>query len=261
MFKFSLLPVVCIFLFTSPLAAQNTLPDITVKNTGGQIIVSWVNNYKIPVANIAIQRSWDSLKNYVTIGSVLNPQSPENGYADVTPPYNKMYYRVFVSFDGGTYIFSKIARPVKEISVAAAQEDTLRPFLVKDNWTAQPVTDPKHNNQPGGILPKTQLPTVDANSEIITYPSRRIFTAKDNTVIILLPLADVKKYTIKFFDENEVPLFDINKVTENYLILEKANFIHAGWFNFELYENGKLIEKNRFFVGKVGKNQAPPGGK
>ena len=94
--------------------AQDTLPRITVKNISGQIIVSWVNNYKAPVTAINIQRSYDSLKNYTTIGSVLNPQNFENGYADAAPPYNKMYYRVFVSFEGGTYVFSKVVRPVKE---------------------------------------------------------------------------------------------------------------------------------------------------
>lgn len=244
--------VVILLFFFAPLAkAQRTLPDITVKNLSGQIIVSWLNDYKMPIANINIQRSFDSLKNYVTIGSVLNPQNTENGYADATPPYNKMYYRVFVSFEGGTYLFSDIVRPVKEI-IEVVVKDTLRPFLVKDNWTAQPINDSKQKKIT--ILPKTQIPTLETNTEIITYPSRRIFTTKDNNVTVALPDAEIKKYTIKFFDENEAPLFDIHKVTEPYLIIEKVNFIHAGLFYFEIYENGKLIEKNKLIITKDGKN-------
>ena len=104
------------------------------------------------------------------------------------------------------------------------------------------------------IQPKPQLPPISNNNDIITYPSRRIYTGKDNNIIISLPLAETKKYTIKFFDENETALFDLNKITETYLIIERVNFLHAGWFYFEVYENGKLIEKNKFQIAKEGKN-------
>jgi hypothetical protein len=253
-------------LLSASLSAQEALPGITVKNLNGQIIVSWVNNYKIPVSNINIQRSYDSLKNFTTIGSVLNPQNLENGYADSKPPYNKMYYRVFVSFEGGSYVFSKVSRPVKEMPVVdtvttinatapVVPADTSFPFLIRgrDKSAVQTINDPK-NKDPKNILPKTNLPTINA-PEIITYPSRRIFTAKDNNIIILLPEAENKRYTVKFFEENDAPLFELNKLHENYLIVEKVNFVHAGWFHFEIYENGRLIEKNKFFISKDGKSQ------
>ncbi len=274
--KRSFLLTIAISLLALKAAAQETLPEITVKNISGQIIVSWVNGYKMPVANISIQRSYDSLKNYSTIGSVLNPQNIENGYADVKPPYNKMYYRVFVSFEGGTYVFSKIARPVKEVIPEVAATDTakagaagsggivtaepLNPFLVKDNWIAKPATDVSKAKS-GGIISKTKLPPLETNIEVITYPSRRIYTGKDNNVIIALPGAETKKYTVKFFDENETPLFEINKITDSYLIIEKVNFIRAGWYHFDIYESGKVVEKNKFYVPKDGKNQQPPNGK
>ncbi len=250
--KVSFLLVITLFFCTVTVTAQDTLPGITVKNLNGQIIVSWINNYKAPVAAINIQRSYDSLKNYTTIGSVLNPQNTENGYADAIPPYNKMYYRVFISFEGGSYLFSKITRPVKDKPESTIVEDTLHPFLVKDNWTAQPVYDPKQSNVK--IQPKPQLPVINNNTEIITYPSHRIYTAKDNNIVIYLPEAAIKKYIIKFFDENDIPVFELNKITESYLILERVNFLHAGWFHFEVYENGKLIEKNKFQIAKEGKN-------
>lgn len=251
--KFSFLLVILLSFFAVTAAAQDTLPNITVKNLNGQIIVSWVNNYKAPVSAINIQRSYDSLKNYTTIGSVLNPQNIENGYADATPPYNKMYYRVFISFEGGSYLFTKVVRPVKEKPAEPVVEDTLHPFLVKDNWAVQGTIN---NSKPKtiGIQPKPALPPINPNTEIITYPSRRIFTAKDNNIVIYLPEAEIKKYQVKFFDENDIPLFEMNKITESYLILERVNFIHAGWFHFEVYENGKLVEKNKFQIAKEGKN-------
>lgn len=256
--RFSLLFIVLFNLIAVSLTAQETLPGITVKNLSGQIVVSWVNNYKIPVTTINIQRSYDSLKNYTTIGSVLNPQNIENGYADSKPPYNKMYYRVFVSFEGGSYVFSKVARPVKEITMAtnaADMPDTSFPFLIggRDKSAVQTVNDPK-NKDPKNLLPKPTLPTIN-NTEIITYPSRRIFAGRDNNIIIYLPEAETKKYIVKFFEENETPLFELNKLHEPYLIIEKVNFVHAGWFYFEIYENGKLIEKNKFFIAKDVKSQ------
>src|SRR3989442_816726 len=61
------------------------------------------------------------------------------------------------------------------------------------------------------------------------------------------------KYSIKFVDENDSPIFEINKITEPYLILDKVNFIHAGWFYYNLYESGMLLEKYKFFIPKDGK--------
>ena len=240
------------------LAAQETLPNITVKNQNGIIIVSWKNEYPLSVKTINIQRSYDSLKNYSTIGSVLNPQNRENGFADTKPPYNKMYYRVFISFDGGAYRFSEAARPVKDMPADIAQSETdstdYDPQLTRDSAGIRVAIN--HRNDRNKIEPKSNLPVV-VTSPIITYPSRRIYTGRDNNVIINLPDAAIKKYQVKFFDESEVPLFEVNKLPENYLIIEKVNFIRSGLYYFELYENGRIIEKNKFFVPKDGK-QAPP---
>src|SRR5436190_22710839 len=89
------------------LFAQEILPAITVKNLKGKVIISWENEYPIKVKTINVQRSYDSTKNFTTIGSVPNPQKVENGFVDAKPPYNKMFYRVFIFFDGGEYIFSE----------------------------------------------------------------------------------------------------------------------------------------------------------
>src|SRR5437773_10503945 len=81
--------------------AQDPLPKISVKSINGKVIVSWLNDFVKPPKIIDIQRSFDSLRNYVTFGSVLNPENRENGYAVAKPLFTNMYYRVFVAFDGG----------------------------------------------------------------------------------------------------------------------------------------------------------------
>ncbi len=214
---------------TNILCAQvQPLPSITVKNINNKIIVSWVNDYLKPITALNIQRSYDSLKNYSTIGSVLSPQSKENGFADANAPYNKMYYRVFVAFEGGAYIITAPARPVKDIYGSEV--------LTQDKF-------PWNTNRDSGMV-------YPPGKSGITYPSSTIFTAKDNNIVIYLPESNVKKYTVKFFDETEKFLFELTKLKEEYLIIEKVNFVRTGWFRFELYENGTMIENNKFQITK-----------
>lgn len=215
---FLLLPVCAM----SQQTVQDTLPRISVKSINNRHIISWKNTYGAHIANINIQRSTDSLRNFTTIGSVLNPQNRENGFADVKPPSSKVFYRVFVAFEGGNYIYSRSYRPVIDSTVKV---------VVKDSVVV--VEPPK----PTGFV-----------------PSKRVFTGKDNNVVLSIPEAANKKYTVKFFDEAGDFIFEITKIKEPYLLVDKVNFMHAGWFFFELYENEKLLEKHKFFVPKDGKN-------
>jgi len=228
----------------SLLHAQEILPGISVRNAGGKIIVSWRNEYQKPVTTINIQRSYDSLTNYSTIGSVLNPQNKENGYADLTAPYSKMYYRVFIAFEGGSYIISTPARPVKD---TGAYNST----AVKYPWQVDPSIDPNII-----VPPSTSANPVNPatpNTPVITYPSKWVFTARDNNVVIYLPDVETKKYSVKFFDELDKPLFELNNLKDDYLIIEKVNFKKSGWYHFEVLESGKSVEKNKFYIGKDGK--------
>jgi hypothetical protein len=81
-------------------------------------------------------------------------------------------------------------------------------------------------------------------------PSKFVYTERDGNVAINLPLAATHHYSIKFFEEDGSPLFDIAEVKEPVLLIDKVNFMHAGWFRFELYEDGKLKEKHKFQVPK-----------
>jgi hypothetical protein len=222
------------FLFCSmaSLFAQEILPGISVRNLSGKIIVSWRNEYDRPVANINIQRSYDSLKNYTTIGSVLNPQNKENGYADAAPPYTKMYYRVFIAFECGSYHITTPVRPVKDTSSGNAAR-------VRFPW----------ETDSGDADPNLPVPVNPA----LNFPSKWIYTAKDNNVVLYLPGALSKKYTAVFFDELENKIFELTNLKEEYLIIEKVNFIRSGWYRFELFESGQLVEKNKFFIPKDGK--------
>lgn len=276
--KFFYLLFLGITISHGPLFAQEILPGITVKNYNGKIIVSWRNQYPLEVKTINIQRSFDSTKNFTTIGSVLNPQNIENGFVDEAPPYNKMYYRLFISFDAGTYIFSDPARPVKELSQPSpmiTQDVTIVP-LKAEEVSKEPVKELKKEaivNNDAPIEKKVKEPVtkngkkdkktvqpkiaktdpVETDENAVSYPSKRIYAARDNNIIINLPHFESRKYVVKFFTEDDKPIFELNRIKEEYLIVEKMNFLRAGWFHFEIYENGKLIERNKFFIPKDGR--------
>jgi hypothetical protein len=84
----------------------------------------------------------------------------------------------------------------------------------------------------------------------IYKPSKYVFTEKDGNVRVLLSDATTKHYSIKFFEEDNTPLFEIKKIPESPLVLDKTNFLHAGWYRFELYADGQLKEKHRLFIPK-----------
>ncbi|MEP6950919.1 MAG: hypothetical protein ABI863_16655 [Ginsengibacter sp.] len=197
--------------------AQDTLPKVSVTQRSNKVLISWTNAFA-SVTTINIQRSYDSLKNFTTIGSVLNVTARSNGFVDAKVFIPPQYYRLFISFEGGTYIFTQSHRP---------GIDTLK--------TIPEVTE---------IQPSVKTWFV---------PSKRVYTGKDNNVIIALPDAEKKKYSIKFFEEDGSPIFELKKITESWLTLDKVNFLHAGLFNFEIYSDGVLMEKHKVYIPKDGK--------
>lgn len=94
---------------------------------------------------------------------------------------------------------------------------------------------------------------VDIHSFIPKYvwkPSVYVYTNLQGYVSISLPLARQHKYHIIFYDDDGSELFRIKTIRETELVLDKANFIHAGWFTFDLFEDDRLIEKNKFKLQK-----------
>lgn len=198
--------------------AQDTLPKITVTQLGKKVLISWINPFSY-ASSINIQRSGDSLKNFTTIGTVLNVKALSNGFVDPKEFIpSTQYYRLFISFEGGNYIFTESHRPAR---------DTLN--ITPDIIDYQPPV-------------KTWF-----------IPSKHIYAGRDNNVIISLPDAAHKKYSIKFFEEDGTLLFELKRIPESFLTLDKVNFVHSGLFSFELFENRIIIEKHKIYIPKDGK--------
>lgn len=211
--------------------AQDTLPKFSLKNVGNnRIIVGWINKYE-QVKQISIQRGFDSIGAYKTVLSVLDPSAQQNGFVDTKAPNPRMFYRLFIVFEGGNYIFTPAKRPVVDTSA-----------LAKPN-----ITDVKADTL--AVAGQKTEPVIPRKPDWV--PSAYVYTNKDGYVFINLPDADQKKYRIKFMEENGDLLFELKNLKQTALTLDKANFYHSGWFNFELYNDEKLVEKNKFYLARV----------
>lgn len=214
------------------LQAQDTLPNFSVKNVGNnRIIVGWTNNFEV-IKQITIQRSYDSSRGFTSILTVPDPTIPQNGYVDAKAPNDRMFYRLYILLDKGNFLFSSAKRPVIDTMRKTVFDDKLNRLNGNDSVSI-PNFGMNNKNRP----------------EVFT-PSVHVYTYTQGYVRVNLPDDENKKYTLKFFEENDNLLFELKDIKERTFLIDKANFYHGGWFKFELYEDGKLKEKHKFFLQK-----------
>ncbi|NLR66066.1 hypothetical protein HGH92_17295 [Chitinophaga varians] len=203
------------------------LPDFSATIKTGKIQLDWISGF-MEVKEIGIQRSLDSVLNFNTIGYASYPTQTRNVYLDNKPLPGNNYYRLFILFNNGRFIYSKTLLALPDSTIRSDMK--LQYADIKD--AARNPNKPDENKEP----------------KVVWHPSNYIYTTADGNVNIKLNDAPQKKYSVKFFEPNGTFLFEIEQVKGPSLILEKAIFMHAGWFNFELFEDGRLKEKWNFFI-------------
>lgn len=256
--------------FTQSLQGQDTLPKFSLINAGkNRVIVGWTNTFQ-DIRQISIQRSLDSLTGYKTILTVPDPATPQNGYVDAKAPNDRMFYRLYIQLDKGVFLFSNAKRPVKDTtrihvplqSVTVTYPDSIRvgdttyrvgdTIRVGDSFIVAKPFGVKLNGFPGTDSVATPNVNNHKRPQLNAFtPSLYVYTFKDGYVRVRLPDDEkTKKYSIKFFEDNGNFLFELKDIKEKEFKLDKTNFYHAGWFRFELYEDGKLLEKHKFLLEK-----------
>jgi hypothetical protein len=226
------------FILLASAFGQDTLPKFTVKNLGNDregnasIVISWVNNFD-SLLQISIQTSHDSLRNYRTLVSLTDPNAKLNGFADKKAPNDHMFYRLFVVKKTGEYFFTSVKKPFL---------DTARTVTRLESYVVR-KTDGRYSD-----TSSTTNPVVIRKPEFV--PSFYVYTNREGYVYINLPDADKKKYRIRFFEEDESFLFEVKNIRQTGLTLDKTNFLHSGWFRFELYNDDALVEKHRLYIDK-----------
>ncbi|MGN8033679.1 hypothetical protein ACTJJ0_01215 [Chitinophaga sp. 22321] len=205
------------------------LPDFSASIKTGKIQLDWISGFP-QVKEIGIQRSLDSVLNFNTIGYASYPTQTRNAYLDNKPLPGNNYYRLFILFNNGRFIYSKTVLALSDSTIRADQK--LQYADIKD--AARGLRGKEQENK--------------EPERALWHPSNYIYTTADGNINIKLPEAPQKKYSVKFYEPNGAFLFDIDQVKAPFLILEKAIFLHAGWFNFEIFEDGKLKEKWNLFI-------------
>lgn len=81
-------------------------------------------------------------------------------------------------------------------------------------------------------------------------PSSYVFCNGKGTPTILLPAARKHLYRLVFKEENGSTVFEINQIKDTEMYLDKSNFIHTGWFLFDLFEDGQLKEQGKILIQK-----------
>jgi hypothetical protein len=207
-------PIV-IFLFSWSLLlgkfsiAQEVLPEFKLKLISpGKVLISWYNTHQNCV-KLNVQRSSDN-KKFETIVSAKKPGLYENSYTDTKLTKDKnAYYRIQYTIKGGLIYFSN-THSIQEKKINKNTASTIN----NSNWKASPF----------------------------------VFTNINGYIQILINNPSEYVYSVKFKDEKGNDLFQIKKIETADLILDKTNFIHSGWFQFELYKDDVLLEKNKVFL-------------
>jgi len=82
----------------------------------------------------------------------------------------------------------------------------------------------------------------------IFNPSGFIFTNSEGNLVIALPDVHKKKFSLHVYTKEGAPVFEMKNIKEPLLQIDRSNFYKSGWFKYELYEAGRLREKNRFYI-------------
>ena len=243
--------------------SQDTLPDFTVVNRNGKVILSWVNDFPV-IKQLSIQRSADSLKGFKTILTLPDPSSVTNGFLDNNAPDTSSFYKLYILLDNGNYMFSTSQKPHKDRPLPAKKEKsgTNSNIIAQSNLQDNKVPANTSATITGQTSTSFQLQSAartsgKKRSDGLTAdtmnlvrpepykPSSFVFTNPDGNITIVLPPGRLNNFKIRFYEENGNILFQINDIKEHIFTLDKSNFMRAGWFRFELFEDGILKEKNK----------------
>jgi hypothetical protein len=206
------------------------LPDFQVQVLKQGVQLQWTIPAGFPhFLRVGVQRSTDSLYNFSTIGYATPAEVRHMQFTDTHPLGDSSYYKLIFVKSDGSYFFSQT--------------------LLFNGQTASMVTRQE----------KLSLPTTSKKASVAKdsatvqsppayHPSIYVFTNPSGNITLSLPDAGEHAYRLVFFDSTGTRVFDIPRINQSLLTLDKSNFLHAGWFQYELYDGQKLMEKWKLYV-------------
>ncbi|KXK43265.1 MAG: hypothetical protein UZ11_BCD004000838 [Bacteroidetes bacterium OLB11] len=202
------------------------LPAMSIVTEKATNKISWTNQYD-GVKIIAVQRSSDSVQNFMTIGSFPSPTKGEMSYTDIRPIPGKNHYRVLVVFAGDVEWYSNTYKVILDSALIANSILNSIESGSTNSITNSPNTG---NNKP-------------AVTDFYYTPSSRVFTNPyTGHINIQINDATQKRYQLKFYTPDNKEVLRISRISKTSLILDKNNFNAKGVYSFKLFESEKLVE-------------------
>jgi hypothetical protein len=138
----------------------------------------------------------------------------------------------------------EIQEPAQLIpTVGAWMESGMRPIFAKKS--------------PGRIRFAVQPVAVDVRELEVRIPNSLLSPSvfmminPEGNLQLALPSNKAGSYRIQFYLPEGGPFFQVSKIKEPFLIIDKVNFMRSGWFEFEVYEDERLRERKRIFIPKT----------
>lgn len=221
------------FLFFAPMgirAQQNAYPDLpsmTVVTEKATNKLSWNCQYD-GVKSIAIQRSSDSVKNFITIGVINNPRKGQQSFVDERPMVGRNNYRLFILFSGDVEWYSNLYKVNLDSATLAKSASATLPTG---------TTTANTNYQQNGTA------TAPVATDFYYTPSTQVYSNPySGHININLKDALSRKYSIRFYDPKKNEVLRVSRVSKPMLVLDRNNFQSAGVYHFQLFDGSTVVE-------------------
>jgi len=208
--------------YTSIAQQRIQLPNVAIAQNKNTVELKWFCQYE-GVHAISVERSLDSGENYERIGEPNTIIKGEQVFTDTHPVCGSNWYRVQLEFNSGLLWNSHIAK----IYMDSSQ------YFFNKVEKANSITNLT-------VVSDTNIENIDAYSY---FKSLYINTIPaSGHVLVTIQDGDIHNYTIKFLDQNEHFLFQVDGIREKSYSIDKRNFPHKGVYKFQLYKNKEVLE-------------------
>jgi hypothetical protein len=243
--------------------AQPILPEMTGATDKGINVLSWICQYD-GIKSIAVQRSSDSIFNYVTVGYVKNLKKGPQAFIDGHPAPGANWYRLYIVFNSDlTWNSNRFRLDVDSAAIIAKgvlpPNDSLQKLAARvkvdstivkrgnivttiDSGSKAYTVDSLMADVPK-LLISISIPDPDEIDAYSYLKSQYVFTNPFTGHVTLdIPNAAKHHYSVTFFNNENKQIMEIPKVTAPQVIIDKRNFQKKGLYKFELREDRKKLE-------------------
>ncbi len=256
------------FLVHSKAFAQPTLPDLAAVSQNGMNILTWECQYA-GVKTIIVERSSDSIFNFVTIGYVKDLPKGVQYFIDGHAKPGTNWYRLKIIFgsdlnwtsnrlkivmdsaqiaqarvlpgnDSLQYMVAKFKTRTLNFPDSALTNSSVKTYSGRTRFVTSGKSNTDSASKKGISL---EIPDIEQVNAYTYIRSHYVFT-NPFTGHINIEVPDVlsHKYSLKFFNSTNQAIIEIEHLSAPKIILDKRNFQKTGMYRFELFKDKEKLE-------------------